>query len=80
MWAGVCRRTMQQGYVMVRMSGWAVGCVQRAILSTWFRVELLAREMGAWLGLRGDADIDAFYNSLLTGSGGDPPKVRLCRC
>ncbi|CAJ1384861.1 unnamed protein product [Effrenium voratum] len=30
--------------------------------------------MGAWLGLRGDADIDAFYNSLLTGSGGDPPK------
>ena len=26
--------------------------------------------------LRGDADIDAFYNSLLTGSGGDPPKAR----
>ncbi|CAJ1427112.1 unnamed protein product [Effrenium voratum] len=23
-----------------------------------------------------DADIDAFYNSLLTGSGGDPPKAR----
>ena len=24
----------------------------------------------------GDADIDAFYNSLLTGSGGDPPKAQ----
>ena len=25
--------------------------------------------------VQGDADIQNFYNSLLTGAGGDPPKV-----
>ncbi|CAJ1384862.1 unnamed protein product [Effrenium voratum] len=63
--------------------GWAVGaCGSRS--GGWVKLDpVQLRQSQVALQARGggeydvsDADIDAFYNSLLTGSGGDPPKAR----